>query len=558
MYCAACNLNYSDRLSFCRRCGQSLVRSSGDPVMDTVCCTRCGARTAKGERACRQCGASNVAAPSREAVVGACYHCGASWRSGWLFCKTCGIDREHALMLPTSIPPTSTPAREVKVSEAEELPEIAKVSCKRCGAAAKPFSRYCETCGNTLDLMKGVPPKEPVEDEQDQGVITGKLVVPPVAAAFRTQADLPTGSLQASLSTRNQRPLEPFDATGRAGRKTGVIKDSLTTDFRAATGPLPGRPANPNSEKKKKTFEGPISGGRTEQLVQRSDSRGAILVWIIIATLAVAAGFVAWWLWTSQKNLMRRTGQSAQQSPQPTTGLLGATPQVSPIPKQTAAPDGMVFVPGGTFKMGRDDGDELERPAHIVEVRPFFIDRNEVTNEEYQRFISATKRRAPAHWVGGKIPNGQMRFPVVNVSWGDASAYARWAKKRLPTEAEWEFAARGTDGRVYPWGSEWKPGYANAGQGRKGRLFETGRYAPGASPFGALDMCGNVWEWTASDFKDYPGHKIASSLVGAGLKVIRGGAYDAVLKNATTTYRGAVSPDRAYDKTGFRCARDAK
>ena len=490
--------------------------------------------------------------------MGACYHCGASWRGGWLFCKTCGIDREHALMLPNSIPPGAPPARDGKVSEAEELPEIAQVSCKRCGAAAKPFSRYCETCGNTLDLLRGIPPKEPVEDVEDQGVITGKLVVPPVAAAFRTQADMPTGSLQASLSTRNQRPIEPFGAAGRAGRKTGVIKDSLTTDFRAATGQLAGKPANPNSGKKKKTFEGPISSGRTEQLVRRSDSRGAILVWIIIATLAVAAGFVAWWLWTSQKRLVRKPDQSAQQSPEPTTGLLSATPQPSPILKQIDAPVGMVFVPGGTFKMGLDGGDELERPAHIVEVKPFFIDRNEVTNEEYQRFISATKRRAPAHWVGGKVPSGQMKFPVVNVSWADANAYARWAKKRLPAESEWEFAARGTDGRLYPWGNEWKQDYANAGQGRKGRLFEAGRYASGASPFGALDMCGNVWEWTASGFKDYPGRKIASTLVGAGLKVIRGGAYDAGLKNATTTYRGAVSPDRAYDKTGFRCARDAK
>jgi formylglycine-generating enzyme required for sulfatase activity len=461
-------------------------------------------------------------------------------------------------MLPTSIPPGAPPERDGKVSEAEEFPEIAKVSCKRCGAAAKPFSRYCETCGNTLDLLRGVPPKEPVEDDVDQGMITGKLVVPPVAAAFRTQADMPTGSLQASLSTRNQRPLEPYGGAGRAGRKTGVINDSLTTDFRSATGPIPGRPANPKSGKKKKTFEGPITSGRTEQLVQRSDSRGAILVWIIIATLAVAAGFVAWWLWTSQKNLMRSASSLAQQSPTPTTGLLGVTPQTSPPPKQADAPDGMVFVPGGTFKMGRDDGDELERPAHIVEVKPFFIDRNEVTNEEYQRFITATKRRAPEHWAGGKVPNGEIKFPVVNVSWEDANAYARWGKKRLPTEAEWEFAARGTDDRLYPWGDEWKPDYANAGQGKKGRLFAAGRYASGASPFGALDMCGNVWEWTASEFKDYPGRKIASSLAGAGLKVIRGGAYDVALKNATTTYRGALSPSRAYDKTGFRCARDAK
>jgi len=526
--------------------------------MDTVCCTRCGARTTKGEKVCRQCGAG-VASSATEAVVGACYHCGASWRSGWLFCKTCGIDREHALLLPTSMPAGSTPARDVTASEAEELPEIAKVSCKRCGAMAKPFSRYCETCGNTLDLSKGVPPMEPAEDEKDNSVITGKLVVPPVAAAFRTQADLPTGRLQSSLSTRGQRPLEPFGDPGRAGRKTVAVNDSPTTDFRAATGSLSGRSTNPNPETRMRAFEGPISSGRTEQLVQRSDSRGAILVWIIIATLGVGAGLVAWRLWTNQRNLSRSPRPAPQQSPiQPTTGLLGATPQASPSLKQTAAPDGMVFVPGGSFKMGRDEGDVLERPAHIVEVKPFFIDRNEVTNEEYQRFILATNRRPPAHWVGGKIPGGQMKFPVINVSWGDANAYARWSKKRLPTEAEWEFAARGTDGRVYPWGNEWKPDYANAGQGKKGRLFEAGRYAPGASPFGALDMCGNVWEWTASDFKDYPGRKIASTLVGSGLKVIRGGAYDAGLKNVTTTYRGAVFPDRAYDKTGFRCARDAK
>lgn len=491
--------------------------------------------------------------------MGACYHCGASWRSGWLFCKTCGIDRDRALLLPTSMPASAPagkpPGRDSAGAEAEELPDIATVACKRCGAMAKPFSRYCETCGNTLDLSKGVPPKESAEDEKDQGVITGKLVVPPVAAAFRTQADLPTGRLQSSLSNRGQRSLEPFREPGRVGRKTVAVNDSPTNGIRGATGPLSDRPTNPNSETRKKTFEEPVSRGRTEQLIERSDSRGAVLVWIIIATLGLGAGLVAWRLWTNQKNLQRAPRATPQQSPSQLT--TGATPQTSPGLK-AGAPEGMVFVPGGMFKMGRDDGDELERPAHIVEVKPFFIDRNEVTNEEYQRFISGSNRRAPQHWVGGKIPAGQAKFPVVNVSWSDATAYAQWSKKRLPTEAEWEFAARGTDSRVYPWGNEWKPDYANAGQGKAGRLFDVGRNASGASPFGALDMCGNVWEWTANDFKDYPGRKTASSLAGSGLKVIRGGAYDADLKNATTTYRGAVSPDRVYDKTGFRCARDAR
>jgi serine/threonine-protein kinase len=469
------------------------------------------------------------------------------------------MDRERALLLPNSMPAEAPPSQDTTASEAEELPDIAKVSCKRCGAMAKPFSRYCETCGNTLDLSKGVPPKEPAEDEMDRGVITGKLLVPPVAAAFRTQADLPTGRLQASLSNRGQRSLESFREPGRAGRKTLAVNDSPTSDFRGATGSLSGKPTNPNSGDGKRVFDRPISSGRTEQLVERSDSRGAILVWIIIAIIGLSAGFVAWRLWTNEKNLQRSPRPTPEQSPsQPATGLISVTPQTSPSLIQTAAPEGMVFVPGGVFKMGRDDGDELERPAHIVEIKSFFIDRNEVTNGEYQLFISATNRRAPAHWIGGKIPGGQMKFPVVNVSWSDANAYARWSKKRLPTEAEWEFAARGTGGRVYPWGNEWKPDYANAAQGKTGRLFDVGRYPSGVSPFGALDMSGSVWEWTASDFRDYPGRKIASSLAGSGLKVIRGGAYDAEPKNATTTYRGAVPPDRVYDKTGFRCARDAR
>src|SRR5262249_44542229 len=382
MYCAACNLNYADQLNFCRRCGQPLGRSASEPVMDTVCCTRCGARTVRGEKFCQHCGA-RVVAPTPETVIGACYHCGTSWRTGWLFCKTCGLDRDRALLLPTSMPVTPS-AAQMAVPEAEQMPEIVKVFCKRCGASAKPFSRYCETCGNTLDLSKEASPKEPASEEVEKTVITGKLVVPPAAAAFRTQSDSPTGRLQASLSDRGQRPApiesvsefakesaklaEPADTAeiARAARKTAAVHDSLTTNFPEATDPLVGGSTNPDAELVFTSLpdrEDDIPIG-SEQSIQQSDSRGATVVWIIIVALAVAAGFVAWRLWASQKNLAISPNSPPRPSPsqataQTSTALLGATPEtaVSPTPAVGApTPAGMVFVPGGTFKMGRDDG----------------------------------------------------------------------------------------------------------------------------------------------------------------------------------------------------------
>ncbi len=551
--------------------------------MDTVCCTRCGARTIRGEKFCQHCGAHGVA-PTPETVIGACYHCGTSWRSGWLFCKTCGLDRDRALLLPTSMPAASS--EQATLSEADQPPEIVKVFCKRCGASAKPFSRYCETCGNTLDLSKESPVSDSAAEESEKPektVITGKLVVPPAAAAFRTQADSPTGRLQASLSDRGQRPSvseptpestklnEPAERAEReefvrSGRRTASVLDSLTTNFPEATDPLAGRSTNPGVElglTDNPDLYGEIHIG-SEQIIQRSDSRGVTVVWIIIVTLALAAGLVAWQLRANLKNQATSADTSPspapdQGSPQSTSGLLGATPEANASPSPSGAvPEGMVLVPGGTFKMGRNNGDQFESPAHNVNVKPFFIDRTEVTNEEYERFVSTTGHRTPRHWPGGKIPKGQTKYPVVNVSWDDANAYAKWANKRLPSEAEWEFAARGADGRIYPWGNRWKQDNANAGKRRNGALIETGRYKPGASPFGALDLCGNVWEWTSSEFADYPGRKLASSLANSGLKVIRGGAYDVAPSRATSTYRGAVPPDRVFDKTGFRCALEAQ
>jgi serine/threonine-protein kinase len=238
--------------------------------------------------------------------------------------------------------------------------------------------------------------------------------------------------------------------------------------------------------------------------------------------------------------------------------------QVSQPKKQTdvpAPPTGMVYVPGGEFMIGRDEkdgGDEYERPAHKVTVKPFFMDQYEVTNEDYAKLVKATGRRPPSNWVNGNYAAGAARRPVTGVTWDDATAYAKWSGKRLPTEEEWEFAARGTDGRLYPWGNDWSAGLANA-EGASNGTVDVGTYK-GTSPFGAYDMVGNAWQWTASKLTAYPGGSIPVQIAGANLRVIRGGTYASKASQATATYRRgwpATGADN-YNNTGFRCVEDVK
>jgi formylglycine-generating enzyme required for sulfatase activity len=222
-------------------------------------------------------------------------------------------------------------------------------------------------------------------------------------------------------------------------------------------------------------------------------------------------------------------------------------------------PVGMVYVPGGQFTIGNDLGDEYEKPAHEVTVKPFFIDKNEVTCGEYEKFIKATNHRSPPNWGNATCPAAAPNNPVTGVDWYDATTYAQWAGKRLPTEEEWELAARGTDKRVYPWGSDWRRNGANAGDGNQGRVVDVGSYPDGKSPFGAFDMIGNAWEWTSTDLKAYPNGHISDQTPGE-LKVIRGGYWGSSAPKATTTFRrgwDARDAPLGYKNTGFRCAKDS-
>jgi len=263
------------------------------------------------------------------------------------------------------------------------------------------------------------------------------------------------------------------------------------------------------------------------------------------------------------------TGQKSD-SPYGQAEIAKATKPTSPKPSPTPGlPSEMVLVKGATFMMGRNNSsDPFEKPAHSFTVDSFLIDKTEVTNEDYQKFLNASLNwPAPPDWGNRQFPTGKEKYPVTNVTWDDAREYAKWAEKRLPTEAEWEFAARGADGRLYPWVGGWQPEKSNVGTKQ---LAPVGQYSGDVSPFGVFDMAGNVSEWTIDALKPYPGGRLnlppGYNDNYRNPKIVRGGHFMNTKDTATTTYRGYYPATRqdwsktdeiTYATIGFRCAKDA-
>lgn len=229
----------------------------------------------------------------------------------------------------------------------------------------------------------------------------------------------------------------------------------------------------------------------------------------------------------------------------------------------------MILIPGVEFLMGSDEGPAKHRPRHTARVDSFYIDRFPVTNQEYKRFVDETGHAAPHYEVSWcdtrdynwdpqmrSFPEGRADHPVVLVTWKDAVAYAQWAGKRLPTEAEWELAARGTDGRLWPWGNNAAAGRGNTREASLGTTTSVYRYSPqGDSPAGVADMIGNVWEWTSSLFRPYPydandGREV---LEASGWRVLRGGSWVNDLY-AARCYARLDGDFLFFNNVGFRCA----
>jgi iron(II)-dependent oxidoreductase len=202
----------------------------------------------------------------------------------------------------------------------------------------------------------------------------------------------------------------------------------------------------------------------------------------------------------------------------------------------------MVLVPGGSFILGSDVAED-EGPQREAILSDFFIDRHEVTVGEY--------RAVRTHFT---LP-GRDNMPVKNVLWHDADAYCRALGKRLPTEAEWEKACRGRDGNLFPWGNEFVESALNSAEGGLGAPAEVGSYPSGASPYGALDMSGNVWEWTADWYAPYAGSSFTSEDTGEKYRVIRGGAWNIAGRVSRCTNRFTSDPSLDGQDIGFRCVR---
>jgi formylglycine-generating enzyme required for sulfatase activity len=250
----------------------------------------------------------------------------------------------------------------------------------------------------------------------------------------------------------------------------------------------------------------------------------------------------------------------------------------------------MIEIPAGPFLMGGSDDDTMardnEKPQHRLELPPYWIGKTPVTNAQFRPFVEGdgytngdywteagwrwceeSKLMTPRFWDDTMWNSGN--YPVVGVSWFEAMAYCRWLAAqtgilfRLPTEAEWEKAARGPDGRIWPWGNTWEDGRCNSKEAGKQRTTPVGSYPTGASPSGVLDMAGNVWEWCVTKWgKTYP-YQVEDAwtdayLAGDTRRSIRGGSWYNEQEFVRGAYRyGRDNPRSRFDNSGLRLARSS-
>ncbi len=437
-----------------------------------------------------------------------CHSCGAFLDASLHFCTQCGV----SLHAPTLAP--RAPDADLQTASLSPIPEAVKSFSDNRAPVAAPVD----------DAASPIP--EMVKSFSEHA---------PALAPRAPDADLQTASLspitEAVKSFSDSRAPEAApvdDAADSVGKESDSASKSSAAGSRQSAPPL--------------ALARLLAGAKPLW------PHGTALLALIVLGIAL------WIVWPSNPPKTQVV----------VTPLPTPAPTIAPPP-----PEGMVLLEGGEFTMGRNDNRKPEEgPAHRVVVEPFFLDRTEVTNAQYKKFLDENPTHpAPRRWRRNRtVPTGKENLPVTGVTWEDATTFAKWAGKRLPSEEEWEFAARGGTGWLYPWGDQWDAKNANAGRQRR-KLAPVSAFAAGATPHGIVDLIGNVWEWTGSKCTPYPESRGNPCFPGKGytnLMIKRGGAFGSEPDVATSTHRSGHpagmndwrgKPD--YTRMGFRCAMDA-
>ncbi len=628
--CAACGERLDTGSLYCKACGSAVYTEQTPFGGSALLCGACNSYSPLGSSVCRVCGAPFAQAlktvvdfPAAAATIQqkpptlpdldeqiagqqatpANPDQGSEFDSGAKTFIFTGADEKAGASLPNGAVETNMLPGTAGAKSEQQAP----TAVMQMGRVTGPVEadEVHETSNTSGGLTNASPPRavEPssiqgrrVIDDEPAGAVaadsqSGEPRPTTLGLASETESEgLPAGSENKTavfVSPSHQPPPAPrelpADEIGTrkippaprlpVSEPTREIQQSsrcVTADRVGATGQMTSAPQWPVAEHgdqaapgfSQSDIQAPTGAQVTSQPLPKKRTGMVIASVVVLLILLVGAGYTAWLLFGRGKPSTPAPKVAVEQPP--------VTPQPPSIPEKPpapVAPEGMLIVGAGTYAIGRDGADPLEQPEHKVDLPPFFIDRTEVTNAAYKKFVDTTGHRAPSNWIGTSFPAGRDDFPVTGVTWQDATDYAAWAGKRLPREVEWEAAARGADGRIYPWGNGWRSGVANIGQKPDKPtpeqyptgIKEVARYPDGASPSGAVDMIGNAWEWVADEIKVYPGNtesKLDLEL-GATYRVIRGGAYDGSKVN-DATYRGYLDGSQAYPKVGFRCAKDAK
>jgi formylglycine-generating enzyme required for sulfatase activity len=594
----------------CSKCGQDLTgvpetepESAGASA--NVYCPSCGGQIEQGATFCKACGAITAGAASLTTpdltLSGACPQCGNRNQPASTHCRVCGTALSSPLEIGSGDLAGRVPADDRATRQT--LPDLPRHTTRE--SLAEPAGP-----GDSGRLIRAVTHRDltpPLAAEEIRPQ-ADTFVAPPTAETRAFSGDgWPDAQPHANQFDAKEpgggQPHARMEPPGAAMAQPGAGVTPPSANLAPPTGggltrpdvsvatPEPGVPSGPVTGYQIPTpqdgapgigvplaFDQPAPNAAPPSqaigAAPKKQNTTLAIASVAIASLVIGASTFLVWRYFAGRGVAGRAAASRAASRDDAAGKAAGrtatepdTPSTTPASDQTApqpsggsstanpAPEGMVLVEAGSYTIGRDNGDQYARPGHTVSLPSFYVDRTEVTNAQYKAFVDASGHKAPPGWKDGTFSAGHDSWPVTEVTWQDASDYASWAGKRLPTEAEWEAAARGPEGRIYPWGDSWRPGMANI---KTKGLTEVGHFKDGASPAGALDMIGNVWEWTADEFKLYPGSKASLPDVmkpGVTYRVIRGGAYDCNEKN-DASYRGFVEPNEHLDKTGFRCVKD--